>query len=93
MGTRPSAALAATVLTAALLAACSRAGPADEPARPAGATDVVEEGGPDSPDASGSGAGVADIAGFAATRPAVAEELDDPSTYAANRRVEIVHGG
>ncbi|MFH5824030.1 OmpA family protein [Georgenia sp. AZ-5] len=36
---------------------------------------------------------VLEVAGFAATRPAVAENPDDPATYAANRRVEIVHGG
>ncbi|WP_127126748.1 OmpA family protein [Georgenia sp. SYP-B2076] len=34
-----------------------------------------------------------EVAGFAATRPAVAESAADPSTRAANRRVEIVYGG
>jgi outer membrane protein OmpA-like peptidoglycan-associated protein len=34
-----------------------------------------------------------EVAGFANTRPAVAENPDDPSTRAANRRVEIVYHG
>ncbi|MFD1507520.1 hypothetical protein FE374_13005 [Georgenia yuyongxinii] len=34
-----------------------------------------------------------DVAGFAATRPAVTEKPEDPSTRAANRRVEIVYAG
>jgi flagellar motor protein MotB len=34
-----------------------------------------------------------EVAGFAATRPAVAEKADDPATRAANRRVEIVYAG
>lgn len=34
-----------------------------------------------------------EVAGFAAARPAVAERPDDPSTRAANRRVEIVYAG
>ncbi len=32
-----------------------------------------------------------EVAGFADTRPAVTENADDPSTFAANRRVEIVY--
>ncbi|TRW43097.1 OmpA family protein, partial [Georgenia yuyongxinii] len=36
---------------------------------------------------------VLDVAGFAATRPAVTEDPQDPSTRAANRRVEIVYAG
>ena len=32
-----------------------------------------------------------EVAGYADTRPAVTEDPDDPSTYAANRRVEIVY--
>jgi outer membrane protein OmpA-like peptidoglycan-associated protein len=34
-----------------------------------------------------------EVAGFANTRPAVAENPDDPATRAANRRVEIVYNG
>jgi OOP family OmpA-OmpF porin len=34
-----------------------------------------------------------EVAGFADTEPAEREDPDDPSTYAANRRVEIVYGG
>lgn len=34
-----------------------------------------------------------DVAGFADTRPVVPEDPDDPSTRAANRRVEIVYNG
>ncbi len=34
-----------------------------------------------------------EVAGFGDTRPAVTEDADDPATHAANRRVEIVHGG
>ncbi|KAE8764117.1 OmpA family protein [Georgenia thermotolerans] len=34
-----------------------------------------------------------EVAGFAATRPAVTERADDPATRAANRRVEIVYAG
>ncbi|MEE6273313.1 OmpA family protein [Georgenia wangjunii] len=33
-----------------------------------------------------------EVAGFADAEPAVQENPDDPSTYAANRRVEIVYG-
>ncbi|PFG40747.1 OmpA family protein [Georgenia soli] len=36
---------------------------------------------------------VLEVAGFADTRPAVQEDADDPSTRAANRRVEIVYAG
>ena len=34
-----------------------------------------------------------DVAGYADSRPAVTENPDDPSSYAANRRVEIVYEG
>lgn len=33
------------------------------------------------------------VTGLAATEPAVRESPTDPATYAANRRVEIIHGG
>nr|KEP23804.1 hypothetical protein DA06_04535 [Georgenia sp. SUBG003] len=36
---------------------------------------------------------VLEVAGFADTQPAVQENADDPSTRAANRRVEIVYDG
>lgn len=34
-----------------------------------------------------------DVAGLGATDPAVQEDPGDPATYAANRRVEIIHAG
>ncbi|MFC4555395.1 OmpA family protein [Georgenia faecalis] len=36
---------------------------------------------------------VLEVAGFADTEPVGPENPDDPATYAANRRVEIVYGG
>ncbi|MFV0254477.1 MAG: OmpA family protein [Beutenbergiaceae bacterium] len=36
---------------------------------------------------------VLEVTGYADTIPAIAEDPEDPSTYAANRRVEIVYQG
>ena len=52
--------------------------------RAAAVADVVRRARPDL---------VLEVAGYADTRPAVQEKADDPSTRAANRRVEIVYSG